>query len=477
MERKMRVEGEGQAERKMRVTLAGDSRIRRRELNSVAKLIALDREKPKKIAVIGDSMIDVFVHGTIGSCQDDCQKLTEHLRTYLPGGAANAARQLSHWNSKAHYIGLGCWPSSLGVNCLFDLDAGCLPQKERHTVGNKIVFRHDREFPQYALPDQRMEEIRKMILDSIERIGYDGILVCDYDKGMLTYKMMQDLALFCQTKGIPLLVDAKQRPGFYGSVLLQVNDAWEEKFGKRADKRIITRGCASPVLRIKEGKDDVYLGENPVSVHCVNHVGAGDCFAAHTILGLAHGLNVWEAAEVAHSAGRVYVQHLHNRPPWPHEIQRDSDPVRGKTLCLEDLPNLRESTFDRIVFTNGVFRLPHAGHCWLMAWAKEQGAVLVVGINDDCSAWRQKPGEPMLPLSERMTILSSLAAVDYIIPYSEDEPCRIMEALKPDFLVKGADYKGQEDRIAGSSLVREVRIAPDGPFPRHCRDVIEDMIK
>jgi D-beta-D-heptose 7-phosphate kinase/D-beta-D-heptose 1-phosphate adenosyltransferase len=96
----------------------------------------------------------------------------------------------------------------------------------------------------------------------------------------------------------------------------------------------------------------------------------------------------------------------------------------------------------KIVFTNGVFDLIHPGHIQLLQFARGQGDILVVGINDDASVRRLK-GEkrPIFPLAERMEILAALECVDYIIPFSEDTPLQLILALgKIDVLVKGGDY-------------------------------------
>ena len=66
-----------------------------------------------------------------------------------------------------------------------------------------------------------------------------------------------------------------------------------------------------------------YLEKELPKVNCINHVGAGDCFGAHLVLALMYGFSLEDAATIAHSAGRVYVQHLHNRPPLPEEIEED----------------------------------------------------------------------------------------------------------------------------------------------------------
>jgi rfaE bifunctional protein nucleotidyltransferase chain/domain len=97
---------------------------------------------------------------------------------------------------------------------------------------------------------------------------------------------------------------------------------------------------------------------------------------------------------------------------------------------------------EKIVFTNGVFDLIHPGHIQLLQFARAQGDILVVGVNDDASVRRLK-GEkrPIFPLAERMEILAALACVDFIVSFSEDTPLELIRALgRIDVLVKGGDY-------------------------------------
>jgi rfaE bifunctional protein nucleotidyltransferase chain/domain len=114
----------------------------------------------------------------------------------------------------------------------------------------------------------------------------------------------------------------------------------------------------------------------------------------------------------------------------------------------------------KIVFTNGVFDLIHPGHIELLQFARAQGDLLVVGINDDASVRRLK-GEkrPIFPLAERMEVLAALECVDYVVPFSEDTPLQLIRALGGiDVLVKGGDYApgevvGREDvEAAGGKL-------------------------
>jgi D-beta-D-heptose 7-phosphate kinase/D-beta-D-heptose 1-phosphate adenosyltransferase len=96
----------------------------------------------------------------------------------------------------------------------------------------------------------------------------------------------------------------------------------------------------------------------------------------------------------------------------------------------------------RVVFTNGVFDLLHAGHVAFLESARALGDVLIVGVNDDASAARlgKGPGRPIVPLADRMRVLAGLAAVGCVVPFPEDTPADLIAALEPDVLVKGSDY-------------------------------------
>ena len=107
---------------------------------------------------------------------------------------------------------------------------------------------------------------------------------------------------------------------------------------------------------------------------------------------------------------------------------------------------LRKLEGKKIVFTNGVFDLIHAGHIDLLEFARSSGDCLIVGINDDLSVKRLKGEDrPLYPLAERMEVLEAIMYVDFIIPFSEDTPLELITALhRVDVLVKGGDYKPHE---------------------------------
>ncbi len=107
----------------------------------------------------------------------------------------------------------------------------------------------------------------------------------------------------------------------------------------------------------------------------------------------------------------------------------------------------------RLVFTNGVFDLLHAGHLQSLERARALGDRLIVGVNSDSSARRLKgPDRPYQPASDRALLLAGLRAVDAVTEFDEDTPAELLAELLPDVLVKGADYEGRD--VAGGDAVR-----------------------
>jgi D-beta-D-heptose 7-phosphate kinase/D-beta-D-heptose 1-phosphate adenosyltransferase len=107
----------------------------------------------------------------------------------------------------------------------------------------------------------------------------------------------------------------------------------------------------------------------------------------------------------------------------------------------------------KVVFTNGCFDLVHRGHVNYLERARKLGALLVVALNTDSSVKRLKGrGRPVSPLSDRLEVLASLEAVDFVTWFSEDTPLKVIQKLKPDVLVKGGDYK--VNSIVGAPEVR-----------------------
>ena len=109
----------------------------------------------------------------------------------------------------------------------------------------------------------------------------------------------------------------------------------------------------------------------------------------------------------------------------------------------------------KIVFTNGCFDLLHAGHVRYLNRAKKLGDVLIIGLNADSSVAGLKPGRPVNSQKHRAEVLAGLAAVDYIVIFSEKTPYNLIKTVRPDLLVKGGDWNKED--IVGSDIAKETR--------------------
>lgn len=125
----------------------------------------------------------------------------------------------------------------------------------------------------------------------------------------------------------------------------------------------------------------------------------------------------------------------------------------GKVVSFEKISEeLASHRNQKIVFTNGCFDLLHVGHIRYLQEARAQGDFLVVGVNSDASVKRLKgPTRPIQNESDRAEILSALAAVDAVVIFTEDTPANLIEAVRPNILVKGGDWK--PDQIVGGPFV------------------------
>lgn len=439
----------------------------------IDRLMELDAESPKRVAVFGDAVEDVWIDGDLGACQDGCPCFREASRLVTPGGAAGAARQLHRWHSEAWLVAPVGHRGMVGGGFSQELcfrDGG-LPKKVRHLHGGRVVYRHDDETGCGPRESGARAEHRRLALQALRNVKFDAVLISDYDKGFLDADTVREIITFCRAYKVPCVADCKRPPAVYEGATLKVNRPYYERWPARSrhfrEGVVVTNGDQPPF--VNEAVSDRAWPR----VLCVNHVGAGDCFAAHLTLGLAHGLELAEAALVAHAAGRVYVRHRHGRPPWPHEIRRDLDPAGGKVISEALAPALRGAEAGRVVMTNGVYRVLTAAHCEMLRWAKSQGDVLVVGVNDDVSAWRAKRGGYCLPLAERAASLAALECVDWVVPFTADTPSALAEALRPDVLVKGYDNAGTQP--PGAEFAREVRFSPEFGGGRHASQILEEI--
>jgi D-beta-D-heptose 7-phosphate kinase/D-beta-D-heptose 1-phosphate adenosyltransferase len=220
---------------------------------------------------------------------------------------------------------------------------------------------------------------------------------------------------------------------------------------------LITRGERGMTLFPK--------GDQPLSLpaearEVFDVTGAGDTFISLMAVGVGCGLNFEAAAELANLGAGLVVRKIGVASITVSELRialhSKGTGGRGHVSVDELEAILKEARYrgERIVMTNGCFDILHAGHVSYLEEAKTYGDRLVIAVNDDDSVKGLK-GEtrPINPLEDRMAVLSGLAAVDWVVSFSEDTPAELISRLLPDVLVKGGDY--QMGEIVGGKAVIE----------------------
>jgi len=188
--------------------------------------------------------------------------------------------------------------------------------------------------------------------------------------------------------------------------------------------------------------------------------GAGDTVVAVVSAALAAGSNLSTAARLANIAAGLVVGKVGTAVVRPEEVLRSlhSREILAGEEKLLDAESLSERVARwrnsglKVGFTNGCFDLLHPGHISLLRQARSACDRLIVAINSDLSVQRLKgPGRPVQNEAARAVVLASLESVDRIVVFNEDTPLKLIETIKPDILVKGADYR--IDQVVGADVV------------------------
>lgn len=430
-----------------------------------------------RIAVVGDAMLDEYFDVSVRKISPEFPIPVMHSDTdapsvVMPGGAANVAYQLKNLNKNTHLVSFlddeaaGIF-SACGIDTSMCLEMGPhrLPRKRRFYSGDFPTYRWDVESPRCGMSDSFLLNRQRGLRDEILSGGFDVVIFSDYDKGSFSGGPLAGLASE-ESIGVRIVDPKKDLHKWRGCTLIKPNSV-ESRFmtGEtelRAQIGRIVRevGCGS--VLVTEGglgftgfDGDFFEYRNPKTPGQANSViGAGDCFVAFLGLCLGNKVPLRDAAEFAFAMGAEYVTDKHNKPLCMDRIRRR---VGGSAHKVVDSSSLKTRDF-RLVVANGCFDLLHPGHVSMLEFAKRQGDRLLVAVNSDRSVSSIKPGRPVCDLGHRMRMLASLECVDYVTSFDEDDPGTLIAELRPEVLVKGADYAGR--RVVGSEHAGAVVLAP-----------------
>ncbi|MFD1009356.1 MULTISPECIES: bifunctional D-glycero-beta-D-manno-heptose-7-phosphate kinase/D-glycero-beta-D-manno-heptose 1-phosphate adenylyltransferase HldE [Oceanisphaera] len=431
-----------------------------------------------KVLVVGDVMLDRYWSGPTGRISPEAPVpvvKVEHNEE-RPGGAANVALNVAALGAKARLLGLTGDDEAatalqdkmqgVGVECDF-LRLATHPTitKLRIMSRNQQLLRLD--FEDCFAPDDALPLTEK----TCAALSQAGVVVLsDYAKGALT--QVQDLIQAANQAGVPVLVDPKgsEFEKYRGATLLTPNmTEFEAVVGKVKDEQeLVARGRelikkfdfkALLVTRSEHGMTLIHADEHelhlPAQAHEVFDVtGAGDTVIATLATALAAGLHLDEACALANVAASIVVGKLGTSTVSAIELANVlyGSPESGMGVVteqqLKQVMDAARRRGEKIVMTNGCFDILHAGHVSYLSHARKLGDRLVVAVNTDASVRALKgDGRPVNTVDRRMAVLAGLGAVDWVVPFSEDTPQRLIAETLPDVLVKGGDYKAED--IAG----------------------------
>ena len=435
------------------------------------------------VTVIGDVMLDRFWSGGSRRISPEAPVPVVNVMSQedRAGGAGNVAVNLAHLGIDVSLVGLcgqddharalrACVEAT-GVRWNVMPCGGETIVKLRVLSRNQQLLRMDFESPLASYGnDLFVGYARQHLADA------DLVVFSDYAKGSLS--MVDRLLEVCREMGKPTLVDPKglDFKRYRGATVLTPNLAELEAIvGPCNDETallektetlrasldvqaiLVTRSEAGMTL-IQAGSPPQHLAASAREVYDVT--GAGDTVIAVMAGCLSAGLPLSESARFANQAAGIVVAKLGTASVTPAELRAipTSEPrLSNKTGVMSESDLLVEIeqaklTGQRVVMTNGCFDILHPGHVSYLQQASAQGDLLVVAVNDDDSVRRLKgPSRPVNPTADRMAILAALSCVEFVVPFSEDTPARLIEAVAPDVLVKGGDYKVEE--IAGHESV------------------------
>lgn len=444
------------------------------------------------VLVVGDLILDRFVNGVIERISPEAPIPVLHGRgeTLALGGAGNVVSNIVSLGGKAVPVSVvGDDQSGRNVQrMLAELGADTAgvtatsgrmtSSKSRFSALNQQVLRFDEEEIAALAGMERAALVGRFR----GALGHaDIVVVSDYGKGVLLDGVAAELISICREAGKPVLADPKDRDysRYVGATAITPN---RKELGEAVGHAVFSDGeveAAARELIAAHGFDFVVAtrsekGMSVIDESVAHHIstqarevfdvsGAGDTVIASFALALAAGCDSAAAAAIANAAAGVVVGKRGTARLSAEELLgallRSHGPVKHKDAILDASAALRMVAAWRreglsVGFTNGCFDILHAGHVSLLHAARAQCDRLVLGLNSDASVRRLKgEGRPVNDQHDRACVLAALASVDAVIVFEEDTPLKLIEALKPDILVKGADYT--VDQVVGADVVQK----------------------
>jgi D-beta-D-heptose 7-phosphate kinase/D-beta-D-heptose 1-phosphate adenosyltransferase len=458
------------------------------------------------IALVGDLMLDRYLYGNAERLSPEAPVPVLHFQRqeHRAGGAGSVAADLAALGAGVRMV------SAIGQDDNAQLlrqhlrtagvdDSAILGIAGRPTVCKlRLVGLAQHRHPQQMmrldyedctpLPDETYRQLHRALLQSLD--GAKILCIEDYNKGLLSDDFCRRVIAEARSRNIPVLVDPAaitdyskyahatalklNRSETQKATGINMSDPAQFEQGARwlidhldLEAAVVTLDKSGAYLALRDGPSQ-WLKTRPRQVYDVT--GAGDMVLAMLAVARSAGATWPQAVALSNIAGGLEVERFGAVPIRPEEIieelMSELQQHLGKQRTIDNLLaelNRHRASGKKIVFTNGCFDLLHLGHVKYFQFAKAQGDLLVVGVNTDRSIRRLKgESRPIIPETDRLAVLEELESIDYLVPFDDDTPLNLIHQVRPDVLVKGADY--QKEQVVGWDFVESrggrVALAP-----------------
>jgi D-beta-D-heptose 7-phosphate kinase/D-beta-D-heptose 1-phosphate adenosyltransferase len=453
----------------------------------------LDQFRRKRVLVVGDIMLDRFVYGQVSRISPEAPAPV--LETAGPldivGGSGNVVRNIVSLGAACEIVavvGRDDAAQSIREHLKgIDVSADGLIEVEGRVTTVKtrfVAYLHNTHLLRADTEDTT--PVNRKIEDAIiaairSRIdAVDVVVLSDYAKGVLTPRVVAAVIAAAQRTRTPVVVDPKglDYTRYRGATAITPNvgelaqalgrpvknDETSVKAGATAlaeqigcESVLVTRGERGMLIVSRDGEAASF---DATAKRVVDVSGAGDTVVAGFALALVSAAGIRNAARLANVAAGIVVAKKGTSLVTANELRdlllsRPHFELREKIKHMETITDCvtawrREGL--TVGFTNGCFDLLHPGHVQLLCEARTYCDRLVVGLNNDASVKRLKgASRPVQAEAARSIVLAGLAFVDAVVLFADDTPLELIGRIKPDVLLKGADYR--IDQVVGRELV------------------------
>ena len=443
-----------------------------------------------RVLCVGDVMLDRFAYGEVERISPEAPipVFRHQHEAAMAGGAGNVLRNLSTLGVTARIVAvIGDDAAGSELRVLIEAEPGAQAGlfrakgrettiKTRYIAGSQQLLRADREITT-AIDPPMAEQVVATVAAALAET--DAVVLSDYGKGMLTPEVTARIIEAAGKAGKPVVVDPKgpDMSHYRGASVVTPNRrelAEASGLAVSDDAEIIIAaekliaGCGIEAVLVTRAKDGMTLVTNTGAEHLdamkrevFDVSGAGDTVVATLAAAIGAGVALADAAAIANAAAGVVVGKVGTAAVEKSELidalhDRDRSGAGSKLAsfeaAIERIARWRRKGL-RIGFTNGCFDILHPGHVSLFEQARRACDRLVVGLNSDASVTRFKgAGRPIQAEAARAAVLGSVASVDLVVVFADDTPMKLIKAIRPDVLVKGADYTIEE--VVGADFVQ-----------------------